>query len=133
MKTYWDSEGTAPRILDLGTRRRSVLSFTPRPLHSQGKSPWYSLDRRLDGPQSRSGRSAEEKNSHSPPGIEPQNHDRPARNPALYGLSFHGSYGNHHCFYNTSKIKTRNVKFFLKFAVISVPYSLALLLVTINL
>jgi hypothetical protein len=37
----------------------------------QGKSPRYSLDRRLDGPQSRSGRGDEEKNSQSPPGIEP--------------------------------------------------------------
>jgi hypothetical protein len=24
-----------------------VVSFTPRPLNSQGKSLWYSLDRRL--------------------------------------------------------------------------------------
>jgi hypothetical protein len=29
----------------------------------QGKSPWYPLDRRLGGPQSRSGRGGEEKNS----------------------------------------------------------------------
>jgi hypothetical protein len=34
-----------------------------RPLYPQGKSPWYLLDRRLDGPQSRSGRGGEEKNS----------------------------------------------------------------------
>jgi hypothetical protein len=39
-----------------------VVSFTLRPLYSQGKSPWYPLDRRLGGPQSRSGR-GEEKNS----------------------------------------------------------------------
>jgi hypothetical protein len=24
-----------------------VVSFTPRPLYPQGKSPWYPLDRRL--------------------------------------------------------------------------------------
>jgi hypothetical protein len=24
-----------------------VVSFTPRPLHPQGKTPWYPLDRRL--------------------------------------------------------------------------------------
>jgi hypothetical protein len=36
----------------------------------QGKSPWYPLYRRLGGPQIRSGR-GEEKNSQSPPGIEP--------------------------------------------------------------
>jgi hypothetical protein len=54
----------------------------------QGKSPWYPLDRRLGGPQSRSGRGGEEKNSHPPPGIEPQNPDRQARSPALYRLSY---------------------------------------------
>jgi hypothetical protein len=32
-------------------------------LYPQGKSPCYPLDRRLGGPQSRSGRSGEEKNS----------------------------------------------------------------------
>jgi hypothetical protein len=32
-----------------------VVSFTPRPLYFQRKSPWYPLDRRLGGLQSRSG------------------------------------------------------------------------------
>jgi len=41
------------------------------------------LDRRLGGPQSRSGRGGEEKNSQPLPGIEPKNPDRPARSPAL--------------------------------------------------
>jgi hypothetical protein len=36
----------------------------------QWKSPLYPLDRRLGGPQSRSGR-GEEKNSQPSPGIEP--------------------------------------------------------------
>jgi hypothetical protein len=40
-----------------------VVSFMLRPLYPQGKSPRYSLDRRLGGHQSRSGRSSEEKNS----------------------------------------------------------------------
>jgi hypothetical protein len=31
-----------------------------------GKSPWYPLDRRLGGPQSRSGYGGEEKNSQTP-------------------------------------------------------------------
>jgi hypothetical protein len=48
-----------------------------QPLYPQGKSLWYPLDRRLDGPQSRSGRGGEEKNSQSPPEIEPKNPDRP--------------------------------------------------------
>jgi hypothetical protein len=40
-------------------------------LHAQGKSTWYTLDRRLDGPHSRSGRGDGEKNSLSLPGLEP--------------------------------------------------------------
>jgi hypothetical protein len=48
---------------------------------SQGKSPWYPLERRLDGPQSRSGRGGEEKNSQPLPGIEPLNHHRRDRSP----------------------------------------------------
>jgi hypothetical protein len=71
MKTYRGSGGIAPRILDLSTRWRWVVSFTPLPLYPQGKSPWYPLDRRLSGPESRSGRGGEEKNSQPPPGIEP--------------------------------------------------------------
>jgi hypothetical protein len=71
MKTYWGSGGLTSHILDLGTRWRWVVSFTPRPLYPQGKSPWYPLDRRLGGPQSRSGHGGEEKNSQPPPGIEP--------------------------------------------------------------
>jgi hypothetical protein len=38
-----------------------VVSFTPRPLYHQEKSPCYQLDRRVGGPQSRSGRGDEEK------------------------------------------------------------------------
>jgi hypothetical protein len=56
MKRYWGSGGVAPRIPDLGTRWRWVVSFTPQPLYPQGKNPWYPLDRRLGGPQNRSGR-----------------------------------------------------------------------------
>jgi hypothetical protein len=58
------------------------------------KSPWYPLDRRLSGPQSRSGRGGEEKNSQLPPGIEPYNPDRPAHSPALDRLSYYGSLNN---------------------------------------
>jgi hypothetical protein len=50
-----------PHFLDLDTSWRSVVSFTPRPLYPRGKSPRYPLDRRLGGPQSRSGRRGEEK------------------------------------------------------------------------
>jgi hypothetical protein len=63
MKAYEGSGSITPRVLELGTRWRSVVNFTHRPLYSQGKSPWYPLDRRLDGPHSRSGHGGEEKNS----------------------------------------------------------------------
>jgi hypothetical protein len=43
-------------FLDLGTRWRWVVSFTPRQLY-----PQYPLERRLGRPQSRSGRRGEEK------------------------------------------------------------------------
>jgi hypothetical protein len=41
--------------------------FTPK----KRASLWYPLDRRLGGPQSRSGRGGEEKNPQPPPAIEP--------------------------------------------------------------
>jgi hypothetical protein len=64
------SEGIAPLIPDLGTRWRWVVNFTPRLLYSEGKSPWYPLDKRVGGPQSRSGSGGEEKNSQPLPGLE---------------------------------------------------------------
>jgi hypothetical protein len=44
-----ENGGIAPRVTNLGTRRR-VVSFTSRLLY-----PLYPFDRRLGGPQSRSG------------------------------------------------------------------------------
>jgi len=44
-----------------------VVSFTPRPLYSQGKIPWYPLDRSLSEPQSKSGHGGEKKNSSALP------------------------------------------------------------------
>jgi hypothetical protein len=70
IKAYWGSGSIAPRILDLGTRCRWVVSFKLRPFYPQRKRPWYPLDRRLDGPQNRSGRGGEEKNSQPLPGLE---------------------------------------------------------------
>jgi len=74
MKVYRESGGTDPRILNLGTRWRWVVSFTPRPLCLQRKSHRYPLGMRPGGPQSRSGRG---KKSLTLPGIEP---GRPAHN-----------------------------------------------------
>jgi len=54
LKTYRGSGGIASRISNLSARWRRVVSFKPRPLYPQGKSPWYTFYRRLDGPQSRS-------------------------------------------------------------------------------
>jgi hypothetical protein len=71
MKAYWGSGGIGALILDLGTRSRWVVIFTPRPLYRQEKSPMYPLDRRLGGPQRRSGRGGEEKKSQPLPGFEP--------------------------------------------------------------
>jgi hypothetical protein len=63
MKVYCGSEGITPCILDIGTRWKSVVSFSPLPLYPEGKSCRYPLDRRLGGPLSPSGYGGEEKNS----------------------------------------------------------------------
>jgi hypothetical protein len=76
MKVCFGSRGIAPLILDLITGWRWVVSFTPRPLYLQWKSPWYPLDKRLGGPQSQSERGGEERNfqpllEFEPPIIQP--------------------------------------------------------------
>jgi len=48
-----------------------VARFTPWPLYPWGKSPQYSLDRRLGGPLSLSGHGGKEKKTTALPGIEP--------------------------------------------------------------
>jgi hypothetical protein len=53
-----------PYILNLGTRWRWVASFMPPAALSQGKSPWYLLDRRLGGLHSRSVSGGEKKKNH---------------------------------------------------------------------
>jgi len=50
MKTYWDSEAIAPRILNLGTTLRLIISFTSRPLYFRDKSLRHPLNGRLGGP-----------------------------------------------------------------------------------
>jgi hypothetical protein len=71
MKTYFGICGMAPRILtstlDGGEWSASRPGrFTPREI-----APNYPLDRRPGGPQSRSGRGSEDKNSQPLPGLEP--------------------------------------------------------------
>jgi len=63
MKTGGGMEVLTPRILNLDTRWRWELSFTPRSLYLRGKGSRYALDRRMDGAQSRSGRGGVEKKS----------------------------------------------------------------------
>jgi hypothetical protein len=70
MNGYWGSGDTAPRILDIGIRWMWVVSITPWLLYPQGKNPWYPLDRRLGGPQTRFGRRGEDKNSQLLAGLE---------------------------------------------------------------
>jgi hypothetical protein len=71
MKVYWGSGGIAPLILwrwhlvEVSGQLHAPAAFPP------GKEPWYPLDRRLGGLQSRSGRGGEEKIPQPPPGIEP--------------------------------------------------------------
>jgi hypothetical protein len=77
-----------------------VVSFTPRPLYSQGKSPRYPLDRRLGGPQSRSGRGGEEKNSQPPPREPNSSHLIYSLVTILTELSWLSSY---QCFLDTDK------------------------------
>jgi hypothetical protein len=63
MKIYWGNGGIAPRILNLGTRWRMEVGgelHAPTAL-SPEKKLLYPLDRRLGGPQSRSGCGGEEK------------------------------------------------------------------------
>jgi hypothetical protein len=57
-----------------------VVSFTTWQLYPRRKNPQYPLDRRLGGPQSRSGRRGEKKIL-TLPGLELRTLGRPARNP----------------------------------------------------
>jgi hypothetical protein len=54
--------GVYPLFLYLSSSWRRVISFSPPPPHvlfTPGKDPHYPLDRRLDGPQSRTGQCGE--------------------------------------------------------------------------
>jgi len=70
MKAYWGVVVLFHAFLTL-TLGGEWSASRPGRFIPKGKSLWYALDRRLGGPQSRSGRGGEEKNSQPPPGIEP--------------------------------------------------------------
>jgi hypothetical protein len=88
--------------------RVELSASRPGRFYPQGKSPWYPLDRRLCGPQSRSGRCGLETNSQLPPGIEHQNPDLPARYAFMAWCSIKRSTGTilplPYLIYNTDQI-----------------------------
>jgi hypothetical protein len=51
MQAYWGSGGIAPRILDPALDGRKWSASCIGRFTLQGKFPYYSLDRRLGGPQ----------------------------------------------------------------------------------
>jgi hypothetical protein len=61
MMPYGGVEAT-PRILNLDTGQKWVVSFTSRPLCFRGKEPRYPLSRRMGWPPSWSERDSEERN-----------------------------------------------------------------------
>jgi hypothetical protein len=61
MKTCEGSGCIDPHILVLGTSWSCLVSSTPQLHYLRGKNPLYLLDRRLGGPQNRSGRRGEKK------------------------------------------------------------------------
>jgi len=65
------SEEIFPLVLNLGTRRRRVASFTPWSRYPGGKNSRHPWNRRLGGHQRRSERFGEEKNFFLLPAIEP--------------------------------------------------------------
>jgi hypothetical protein len=52
-EVVWWSGGIQPLILNLETRWRYGVSFTPRPFYPRGKIRWYQVSRSFDGPQIR--------------------------------------------------------------------------------
>jgi hypothetical protein len=71
LKAYWGSGCIAPCILEIGNRGGVSCQLHGPAALSKGKSRRYPLDRRLGGPQSRSGRDGEEKNSQPLSGLKP--------------------------------------------------------------
>jgi hypothetical protein len=81
----WGSGCIDPYFLHLGSSWRWVVSFTPQPLYPRGKSTRYPLDRRLGGPQNRSGY-VKKRKFLTLPGLERRSLGRPARSQSLYRL-----------------------------------------------
>jgi hypothetical protein len=58
----WGSGSIAHRILNISITWNRVVSFTPLPLYTRGRSSWYPLIGTWERPQSPSGRFGEVKN-----------------------------------------------------------------------
>jgi hypothetical protein len=84
-ENVWGNGGIAPPFPTSALDGGEWPSFTPRPLYPRGKSPRYPLDRRLGGPQSRSGCCGVERNLLPLP---ESNSGRPVRSPSLYRLRY---------------------------------------------
>jgi hypothetical protein len=94
-------------------------ALTSLPPH--GKSPWYTLDRKLGGTQRRSGRGGEEETSQLLPGLEPpiiqpvaQSYNtelpRLSHTVVRYELKIHSfRVGSEICFQTTCSIKRSSV------------------------
>jgi hypothetical protein len=78
MNTYGEMEVEFQVFLTSGTRWRWVVSIMSQTIYPRGKSPRY-----LGGPQSRSGRSGEERNLLILSGVESWLLVRPARGPVI--------------------------------------------------
>jgi hypothetical protein len=89
-------------FMDLGTRWRWVVSFTPRTHHFRRKNRPYPLYRRLDGYQNRSGNGAKQTNFLP---CRKSSSGRPGRSPSLYQLSYPNPADNFYAY-----IKARNAK-----------------------
>jgi hypothetical protein len=81
MKAHWGVEVSFTHSLTVALDGGEWSAFVPAAL-TPGKKNWYPFDRRLGGPQSRSGRGGEEKNSQPLQVLKPPDH--PACSLALY-------------------------------------------------
>ena len=70
MQTYTGSRDLAQLTLNIGTRCKWIVSFTPRPLYSPWKKAQCTWDKRPKGPRTSS--DVLERNLLSPSGIEPR-------------------------------------------------------------
>jgi len=84
METYLGSGDIAPHILNRGTRWSEWPASRPGRFTLGVKSPRYTLDRNLGGPQSLSGQGEEKKFHHCP--CQESNPGRPARSLTLMSI-----------------------------------------------